>query len=166
HTIALLRRYFSMSVEVGRLPAILGRELFPMRCQQFHVHSFEDTVLFVIDVEHCLDQLDPFDKELIARVVLQEFDEEKAARLMRCTSRTLRRRLFDALDVLTAMFLRKRILGISPEVLRRLKPTQRERKCQRRMPARGMRVAGIHACGEHSKSEISVVNPPFSSNSL
>lgn len=48
--IALLRRYFRMSVEVGRLPAILDREIFTTRTEDFHVHSFEDTILFVIDI--------------------------------------------------------------------------------------------------------------------
>src|ERR1043166_1079230 len=98
HTIALLRRYFRMSVEVGRLPAILGREIFPMRCKNSHVTSFEDTVLFVTDVEHCLDRLDPFDRELIARIVLQEYSEDRACKLLHCGRRTIERRLPDALD--------------------------------------------------------------------
>jgi len=164
HTIALLRRYFSMAVEVGRLPAILGREIFSIRSKNMHVHSFEDTVLFVIDVEHCLDQLDPFDKELIARMVLQEYDEEQACRLLRCGRRTIERRLPDALDWLTEMFLKKRLLEVAEELRGKLVKDE-ELPCPRRVPQRATRVRYIQACAAGSQFEISVVKPPFRHNS-
>lgn len=57
----------------------------------------------------CLDRLHRFDKELVARIVLQEYSEEEAARLSHCGLRTIERRLPDALDFLTEMFIRNRI---------------------------------------------------------
>jgi len=35
--------------------------------------SFEDAVIFVHDVEHCLEELDEFSQKLIAKIVLQEY---------------------------------------------------------------------------------------------
>ncbi len=108
--IALLRRYFILSVEVGRLPAILGREIFTTRAQDFHVHSFEDTVLFVIDIERCLDRLDLIHQKLISYIVLQEYTQEETAALLGCTDRTIRNHFADALDSLSAILLCHRLM--------------------------------------------------------
>jgi DNA-directed RNA polymerase specialized sigma24 family protein len=111
HTIALLRRYLRLSIEVGRLPSLIGRECFRSHTSYVRPHTFEDAVHFVIDVEHCLEQLDPFSQQLIVRVVLQEYSEEEAASLLRCGLRTVERRLPDALDRVTEMLLERRILA-------------------------------------------------------
>ena len=65
-TIALLRRYLRISIEVGRLPSLLGRELFRSKVTSYRMSSFEDAVIFVHDVERALDQLDTFAKDLVA----------------------------------------------------------------------------------------------------
>ncbi len=170
HCVALLRRYFSMSIEVGRLPAILGRELFTTRVEDFHVHSFEDTVLFVIDVERCLERLHPFDQELIAHIVLQEYTEEEAARLLHCTDRTIRRRLPDALDFLSDLFLRKDMLNINERVPddplcdRLAQPC-----CSRRMPQYshpGSKDLRRLTPTDLSQTETSRVKPPVVTISL
>jgi len=41
-TIALLRRYLRISIEVGRLPSLLGRELFRSKVTSYRMSSFED----------------------------------------------------------------------------------------------------------------------------
>jgi hypothetical protein len=106
HCIALLRRYFCMSVEVGRLPAILGRECFCTRAEDDPVHSFEDTVLFVIDIERCLDRLAPIQRKLIAYIVLQEYTREETAALVGCTRMTIYNHFDDAVDAMSALLLR------------------------------------------------------------
>ncbi len=103
--VALLRRYFLLAVEVGRLPAILGREIFTTRAEDYHVHSFEDTVLFVIDMERCLDRLAIIDQKLIAYIILQEYTQEETAALLGCTSRTIYNHFADAQDSLSAILL-------------------------------------------------------------
>jgi len=50
-TEAILRKFFRMSVEVGRLPSILGSEFFRTHVTSYSVSSFEDAVIFVHDVE-------------------------------------------------------------------------------------------------------------------
>lgn len=104
-TIALLRRYLYLSVEIGRLPSLLGREFFRARVSSYRVTTFEDAVIFVHDVERSIEHLDDFSRQLIARVVLQEYTEWEAAHLLHCSVRTIQRLLPDALDQLTAAFL-------------------------------------------------------------
>ena len=57
HTLSVLRRYFRMSLELGRLPSLVGREIFRARVTSYRSHSFEDLVIFVTDVEHCVERL-------------------------------------------------------------------------------------------------------------
>jgi len=104
-TVALLRRYMRLSVEVGRLPSLLGREFFRTRVTSYHVGTFEDTVIFVHDVERMLGLLDPFSQKLIAKIVLQEYTRDEVARLLGCWRRTVSRRYEEAIDRLSEMFL-------------------------------------------------------------
>jgi predicted DNA-binding protein (UPF0251 family) len=105
HCLALLHRYFMMSVEVGRLPALLGREVFGTRARSYRVTTFEDVVIFVHDVERCLMRLAKFDQDLITRIVFQEYTQEEAAALMGCTRQTVIARFPDALDSMTEIFI-------------------------------------------------------------
>ena len=68
-TMGLLRRYFRMSLDIGRLPSLLGREFFRARVASYHVLSFEDVVILVHEVERCLDRLDEFARDVVVRVV-------------------------------------------------------------------------------------------------
>jgi DNA-directed RNA polymerase specialized sigma24 family protein len=104
-TIALLKRYMRLSVEVGRLPSLLGREFFRTRVTSYHVVTFEDTVIFVHDVERALSKLDPFSQKLIAKIVLQEYTQDEAAEILGCWRRTVGRRFPEAIDRLSEMFL-------------------------------------------------------------
>ncbi len=105
HTLLLLRRHFRMSLQLGRLPALLGREIFRARVSHYRAQTFEDAVIFVHDVDRCLDQLDGFFRQLIARIVFQEYTEEEVARMLRLPLRTVERHLPEALDKVTDLFL-------------------------------------------------------------
>ncbi len=70
-TAALLRRYMRWSLEAGRLPSLLGRELFRAKITAYTATTFESRVIFLHDMERCLDRLQDFDRQLIARVCLQ-----------------------------------------------------------------------------------------------
>jgi hypothetical protein len=114
-TSAILRRYLRLAVEVGRLPALLGREFFRTRVTSYHTQTFEDTVIFVHDVERCLGLLNHAEIELIAVIVTQEHAHYEAARMMRCTRRTIVRSYGDALDRLSEIFLDREILSRIPQ---------------------------------------------------
>jgi hypothetical protein len=103
---ALLRRYFRMSLDIGRLPSMLGREFFRARVTSYHAHSFEDVVILVHDVERCLERLDDFSRALLARVVFQDYTWDETAALIGCCRRTVARRFPSTLDLLARFFWR------------------------------------------------------------
>jgi len=109
-TIGLLHRYFRMAMETGRLPSVLGGNIFRARFTSYRLMSFEDAVIFVHDVESCLQALDPFSREVIGVIVLQGYKEEEAARVMHCPLRTIERWFPRALDELTELFLARDLL--------------------------------------------------------
>jgi len=113
-TVALLRRYLRLAVEVGRLPSLLGREFFRTRITRYHTQTFEDSVIFVHDVENCLDLLDGADRKLIGMIVLQEHSHEQTASLLQCTRRTIVRQYSEALDRVSMIFLEREILSRLP----------------------------------------------------
>jgi hypothetical protein len=104
-TVAMLRRYMRYSMETGRLPSVLGSEFFRSHVTSYGVSTFEDRVIFVHDMEICLERLDEFSRQLIARHILQEHDQEATARLLGCTDRTVRTYVPIALDLLSGILL-------------------------------------------------------------
>jgi len=109
-SMALLKRYVRLSVEIGRLPSLLGREFFRGHVTSYTVTTFEDTVIFVYDVEQSLEKLDKFDQALIAKIVLEEYSQREAARLLNCPLRTVERCFPEALDHLSEILLAGGIL--------------------------------------------------------
>jgi hypothetical protein len=109
-TVGLLRRYLRLSIEVGRMPSLLGREFFRTRVTSYKASTFEDSVIFVHDVERSLEELNEFEKKLIAKIVLQQYSKEEAGRLLGCGYRTVERLFPEALDRVTEILLRREIL--------------------------------------------------------
>jgi len=112
-TVNVLKRYLRLSIETGRLPSLLGNLHFRARVSSYPLHTFEDAVIFVLDVERSLQTLGRFSQEVIARVILQEHTPEHAARVMQCGSRSIERALSEALDQLTEHMLQNGILSRS-----------------------------------------------------
>jgi predicted DNA-binding protein (UPF0251 family) len=135
-TVAMLRRYMRYSIETGRLPSLLGREFFRAKVTSYTVVTFEDRVIFVHDMETSLEKLDEFSRKVLARIVLQEYEQEDAARLLGCTRMTVHRKLIEALDVLSGVLLE---VGL----LERLVPN-RENRCQ----GGNLGVFPLSDCGE------------------
>jgi hypothetical protein len=104
-TIAMLRRYMRYSIETGRMPSLLGREFFRAKVTSYTVVTFEDRVIFVHDIEKCLDRLDEFSRQLIARHILQEHDQVATAKLLHCTERTVRTYIPIVLDVFSEILV-------------------------------------------------------------
>lgn len=114
-TVGMLRRYLRLSIEVGRLPSLLGREFFRTRVTSYTVSTFEDAVIFVHDVERILERLDAFEKKLIAKVVFQDYSQDEAAYLLNCGRRTVVRRFPETIDRLTEIFLDGGLLARLPK---------------------------------------------------
>jgi hypothetical protein len=113
-TAALLRRYLRFSIEVGRLPSILGRELFRSKVTSYRMSSFEDAVIFVYEVERALAQLNGFAQLLIATIIFQEYTKDEAAEQLRCARRTICREFPEALDRISEIFLNGGLLNRLP----------------------------------------------------
>ncbi len=114
YTEAMLRRYARLSLSVGRMPALLGHDAFRGKMSTYRVTSFEDSVIFVYDVEKCLKKLDGFSQELIRRIALQEYTQGEAAGLLRVSLRTVVRRYGEAVDALTHIFIERQLLNVDP----------------------------------------------------
>ena len=114
YTELLLRRYMQVSLRMGRVPSVLGSCMFRGRVSSRRVQSFEDAVIFVYDVERCMKQLSPEERELVARVALQEYTQAEAAELTGQSLRTVVRKYGEAIDTLTRIFMEKELLEIGP----------------------------------------------------
>ncbi len=110
HTVVLLRKFFRMSLEIGRMPSLLGGELFRAKVTAYQVHTFEDSVIFVHDMEQCLAKLDYLSRLLIARIFFQEFSHDEVAAELRITRRQVINRMFDALDRTSEILVERELL--------------------------------------------------------
>jgi DNA-directed RNA polymerase specialized sigma24 family protein len=105
HTESMLRRYLYASMQVGRAPSILGEPIARGWASSRPVRTFEDAVIFVLDIEKCLDQLGALDRQLLSRIVLQEYTQPEAASLLGMSVRTVGNKFPQALDRLTQKLL-------------------------------------------------------------
>jgi hypothetical protein len=79
YTRALLRRYFRVAVDIGRLPSILGGLCFRARVSSYKLNTFEDAVIFVHDIERVFDRVARHYMEIIAGVILLDHSLPEAA---------------------------------------------------------------------------------------
>src|ERR1700688_1580532 len=113
-TVGLLRRYMRFSLETVRLPSLVGCEFFRAKITFYRAVTFEDRVIFVRDVEACLNRLAYLDQQLVARVILQEHSQDDAARILHCSRRTIQRRVPEVIDLVSEEFLRVGLLTELP----------------------------------------------------
>jgi RNA polymerase sigma factor (sigma-70 family) len=105
HTESMLRRYLYASMQVGRSPSILGEPIARGWASSRPVRTFEDAVIFVLDIERCIDQLEQLDRELLSRIVLQEFTQPEVADMLGISTRAVSYKFQQALDRLTQKLL-------------------------------------------------------------
>jgi hypothetical protein len=110
YTEAMLRRYMRLSTEAGRVPSLLGRELFRGQVTSYRVKSFEDVVIFCHDVEKCLDKLQPLERRLIKRIALQQYTHAETAAILGISHRGCQQKYWLTLDRLTEVFLRLKLM--------------------------------------------------------
>jgi Sigma-70, region 4 len=110
HTERMLRRYLYASMQVGRAPSILCEPVGRGWVSSRRVRTFEDAVIFVLDVERCLDKLDRLDRMILSRIVLQEYTQVEAAVLLGMSPRAMSYKFPRALDRLTEKLLAAELL--------------------------------------------------------
>jgi DNA-directed RNA polymerase specialized sigma24 family protein len=97
---------------VGRAPSILGEPIARGWVSCRPVKTFEDAVIFVLDIERCLDKLGAVDRTILSRIVLQEYTHSETADLLRVSVRTISNKFPIALDRLTELLLHYGLLII------------------------------------------------------
>ena len=128
-TVALLRHFFELSCQIGRLPSLLGREFFRARVSHQTLPSFEDQVVFSCDVELCLSRLSDHHAEIVTLVGLYDFGLEEVAGMLRCSKSAVHQWFAEALDALSEFFLEAGLLAED-------RPDRRQRQVmQRNLPA-------------------------------
>jgi hypothetical protein len=110
HTEGMLRRYLYASMQVGRAPSVLGDPISRGWCSSRPIRTFEDAVIFVLDIENCLNQLGSLDRQMLSRIVLQEYTQAEAASLLGMSVRTISYKFPQALDRLTEKLLNAGLL--------------------------------------------------------
>jgi hypothetical protein len=110
HTESMLRRYLYASMQVGRAPSILGDPVSRGWASSRPIRTFEDAVIFVLDLEKCLEQLGSLDRQLLSRIVLQEYTQAEAATLIGMSARAVSYKFPQALDRLTEKLLASGLL--------------------------------------------------------
>jgi hypothetical protein len=128
-TLALVRHFFELSSQVGRVSSLLGREFFRSRVSHHAIPSFEEQAVFARDVELCLEKLGGDHREVLTLLGLYDYYYDEVSQMMHC-SRTLVRQWFnEALDRLSEIFLKAGLL-------REGNPDRRQRQLnRRRVPA-------------------------------
>jgi hypothetical protein len=110
HTEKMLRRYLYASMQVGRAPSVLGEPVGRGWVSSRPVRTFEDAVIFVLDVETCINNLGSLDRQLLYRVVIQEYTQVEAATLLGMSVRSVCSKFPVALDHLTEKLLEAGLL--------------------------------------------------------
>jgi hypothetical protein len=119
HTVALLRRYLRVSMALGRTPSLLGNLVFRGRASSYRMTTFEDLMIFVLDIEKCLMQLDRASQAVIAHIALEYFTALETAAITKDSLRSVTRIYGVALDHLTRQFLDFGLLDLNVENLSR-----------------------------------------------
>jgi hypothetical protein len=110
HTEKMLRRYLYASTQVGRCPSVLCDPVGRGWASSRPTRTFEDAVIFVLDIEKCLGKLQTLDQQILARVVLQAYTQSEAAGIFGMCTRSLHDKYNLALDRFTELLLKAKLL--------------------------------------------------------
>jgi len=97
-------------MQVGRAPSILGDPVARGWASSRPVRTFEDAVIFVLDVEKCLNQLGPLDRKMLSRIILQEYTQAETATMLGMSVRSISSKFPQAMDRLTEKLLASGLL--------------------------------------------------------
>jgi DNA-directed RNA polymerase specialized sigma24 family protein len=97
-------------MQVGRSPNLLGESVGRGWVSSRRVRTFEDALIFVLDVERCLKKLSTLDRQMISRILLQEYTQAEAAVLIGISVRTICTKLPQAIDRLTESLVESDLL--------------------------------------------------------
>ena len=127
-TLAIVRHFFEMSCQLGRLPSILGREFFRAKVSHHAIPSFEDQALFAHDIQRSLMKLDDAEMDVLTLVGLYDLNLDEAAEILHWSAGYISQRFAEGLAHLTQIFL-------DSGLLRRDRPDRRQAQMKgRKLP--------------------------------
>jgi hypothetical protein len=135
-TLALVRHYFELSSQVGRLPSLMGREFFRARVSHHAVPSFEDQAVFARDIELSIAKLSAEHQELILVAGMYNFTSDEIADMLHISKFAARTWFVEALDALSEIFLQAGILSEQ-------RPDRRQRQRMGMAPMSGDHKPGM-----------------------
>lgn len=109
-TLAIVRHFFEIASQIGRMPSIMGREFFRAKVSHHRIPSFEEQAVFVHDVERALARLNEADAEVIALVGLFHYSLGNVAVMLGRSRSGVARRYAGSIDRLAEMFLEAGLL--------------------------------------------------------
>ena len=124
-TLAIMRHFFELSCQAGRLPSLLCREFFRARVTHHAIPSFEEQIVFVRDVELCLERLSDEHAEMIQLIGLYDFSRSEICAMLHRSSTWVSERSAEAVDALAEIFLRAGVLKESRPDRRQCQVTNR-----------------------------------------
>jgi len=131
-TLAMVRHYFELSSQLGRLPSLMGREFFRAKVSHHAIPSFEEHAVFVRDIELCIGRLNAEHQEIVTIAGLYHFSHEEIAAMLHISRSSVSVWFAEALDALSEIFL-------AAGVLRESRPDRRQRQVMRGRPRAGVR---------------------------
>ncbi|HVP49944.1 MAG TPA: hypothetical protein VMT56_01850 [Candidatus Bathyarchaeia archaeon] len=153
--LAIVRHFFEIATQVGRLPSIMGREFFRAKVSHHRIPSFEEQAVFVHDVELALSRLNESDAEVIALVGLFQYSLTDVATMLGRSRSGVAARFADSLDHLAETFLEFGLLHEDrpDRRLRRVRaeaPEQTDSELPPKKPAASIHPETYHIVGEQS----------------
>ena len=119
-TVAQLRRYAQLSMELGRPQSALGKMALRGHASSYRLKTFEDGLVFVLDIEKCLNLLDRTSRKIVTHIALEDYTIVEAVSLMGRSPRSIARIYGEAMDRLTDLFLKIGVLEANVENLSRV----------------------------------------------
>jgi len=123
--LAIVRNFFEMSTQLGRLPSILGREFFRAKVSHHAIPSFEDQALFAHDIRRSLSKLNEDEMNVLTLVGLYDLTLDEAAEILHWSAGYISQRFGEAMGRLTQIFL-------DTGILRRDHPDRRQQQMKGR----------------------------------
>jgi hypothetical protein len=132
--LAIVRHFFEMSCQLGRLPSILGREFFRAKVSHHAIPSFEDQALFSHDIRRSLMRLDEDEMRVLTLIGLYDLNLDEAAEILHWSTGYISQRFAEALARLTQIFLDSGLL-------------RRDRPDRRQVQMKGCKLPPMQPCG-------------------
>lgn len=110
HAHGLLRRFLYASFQPCRVGSTLRDPVARGWVSSRPILTFDDAMLFVHDMEKCINALPSLDRDILKRHVLQEYTQEETAVLLGISPRAMNCKYAAAMDRLTAKLIEAELL--------------------------------------------------------